>query len=283
MNIFFILFKICSLLPLALLRFFFYILYFINKYTFKYRYATVINNLTIAFPEKDLVELIEIRDSFYKYFFNLIAEIVKFISINKSRINKKVEIVNPEIIDEIIAKNKSVILLSSHYNNWEWGFAKVALSFDTQCIGIYKKLNSNFFNNLLIRIRERFGTKVISMQDSLRYILNNKNTPQIIGIIADQNPVVTSSTNWLSFFGKEVPVFMGAEKLARKLDFPVVFGMMEKDSINKYYITFEVLESNPNKSPDGDITKRYLERLEKQINKQPSYWLWTHRRWKHKK
>jgi len=281
-NILIILFKLCSLLPLSFLRLIFYFLYFINKYIFKYRYSTVLHNLTIVFPNKDIIELEVLRDLFYKHFFNLIAEIVKLMSASKSFINKEVEIVNPEIIEQFLAKNKSVILLSGHYNNWEWGFTKVALSFNKPCVGIYKTINSKLINNILMRIRQRFGTRLISMQDSVRYIINNKENCQIIGIIADQNPVVDQTTNWMSFFGEKVPVFMGAEKLAKKLDFPVIFGKMEKDIFNKYYIKFEVIESNPRNSLDGNITKNYFERLEEQINNQPLYWLWTHRRWKHK-
>ena len=121
------------------------------------------------------------------------------------------------------------------------------------------------------------------MDDSIRYIMQTKSDPQIIGIIADQNPVVNSSTKWHDFFGRKVPVFMGTERIARKMDYPVIFCNMQKTNRGRYKIFLEELEKNPKNTAEGDITRKYFNRLEKQIKTEPSQWLWSHRRWKHKK
>jgi len=52
---------------------------------------------------------------------------------------------------------------------------------------------------------------------------------------------------------------------------------------NNYSITFEVISTEPKKTKKGEITKCYLKLLEKQIKKEPSQWLWSHRRWRHSK
>ena len=228
-------------------------------------------------------QLIKIRKSFYRYFFDLIFEIIKMISSQKSFINKRVSIQNPDLIKNILSKKQSVILISGHYNNWEWMGAKIAISFDNLFIAVYKPLNSNIFDNLLNNIRTRFNGTVINMEESMRYLIKTKNNCQIIGIIADQNPVVNNGTEWISFFGKEVPVFMGIEKIACKMNYPVIFAEMKKVRKGNYSITFEVLASNPKDLAKGQITKLYFKRLEKQITERPSQWLWSHRRWKHKR
>ena len=274
--------KILSFLPFGFLKILAFKWYWINTIV-RYRKTVVENNLKLAFPNKSVRERKNIRKRFFKHFFNIVIEIIQLMRARKSFLQNHIKLKNPELLENFIKQKKSVILLSGHYNNWEWMGAKIALSFTTPFIAIYKKLNSEAFNNLLIKIRERFGGKVVSMKDSIRYFLNNKNECQIIGIIADQNPVVRNSTDWLPFFDKEVPVFMGAEKLAKKMNTPIIFCNMQKLDNHKYIISFELLEENPKEIPEGEITKKYFKRLEQQISKEPSQWLWSHRRWKHKK
>ena len=121
------------------------------------------------------------------------------------------------------------------------------------------------------------------MDESIRYIIKHKDKSKIIGMIADQNPIVNESTSWLPFFEKEVPVFIGAEKIAKKLGYPVLFCNMKKTGNNNYSITFEIISEDSNNMKEGEITKTYFNLLEEQIKNEPSQWLWSHRRWKHRK
>jgi len=272
-----------SYLPFGILKLLTLKMRMLNRFVFRYRNNVVLSNLTIAFPSKSEQVLKEIRDSFFKHFFRLIIEIIKMITVSKSFINDRVIITNRKVLDDYAKRNQSIILVFGHFNNWEWIGQKLSISAKQKVVGIYKPLSNKVIDNMLKKARIKFGAIAVSMEESMRYILKTKEDCQIIGIIADQNPVVNASTLWLPFFGKEVPVFMGAEKIAKKMNYPVVFCDMEKVSNSQYSITFEILEANPQNTEEGEITKRYFERLQKQITKQPSQWLWTHRRWKHKK
>ena len=272
-----------SCLPFLILKAFSCKLNFLNRIFFQYRKNIVQSNLAIAFPNKSAEELSQIRKSFSKHFFNVIVEIVKMISASRSFVDKKVRIQNQEVIDGCAAKKQTILLVFGHFNNWEWVGQKLSIAAKQQVVGIYKPLANNAFDKLLKTARTKFGAKAVNMQESMRYIINTQDECQIIGLIADQNPIVNTSTHWLPFFGKEVPVFMGMEKIAKKMDYPVVFCDMQKVGFGKYTIHFEVLVENPKETQEGEITKRYIERLEKQIKKAPSNYLWSHRRWKHKK
>ena len=283
MTLFFIfIIKQLSKIPYFFLKLLTPAIYLFNNIFFKYRLKIVLENLRFAFPLKSEVEIQNLSKKFYTYLASLIVEILHFFNASNHFIDKNVKIENPELIDKLILKHKSVIILSSHYNNWEWGAAKVSIHYPYEFIGIYKPLSSRLFNDLIYKSRSRFGTKVLDMYKSVRYIYKNNSKRKIIGIIADQNPTISKSQKWISFFNKKVPVFTGAEKIAKKFDYPVIYGNMKK--INNYYsITFEIISLNSKETNDGEITNKYFELLEKQIKLEPSKWLWTHRRWKHQK
>ena len=271
-----------SVLPVSVLRLISTSTYIFNKYFLQYRFNIVTHNLKIAFPNKNKSEIKILRDNFFKYFFNTIFEIIKSTNVSTRFIDKNVRINNPEILDNYLNENKSVILLSGHYNNWEWLGAKISTFYDPQFVAIYKKLNNKIFDIFIINYRKKFGGEIVNMEDSYRYFIKNKNEQKIIGIIADQNPVINDKTKWIPFFNKKVPVFFGAENLAKKLNCPVLFCNMQFNN-NKYTISFEVLSENPNENSTGEITTKYFKLLEKQIKLQPERWLWSHRRWRHTK
>ncbi len=269
-----------SFLPLTALYIFANIFYIISK-RFSYRKQIILSNLNHSFANKSKEEINQISNDFLKHLLHVIMEIIKMISVGKSLFKNNVTITNPELIHNYEKQKQTIILVCGHFNNWEWAGQKVSISAKQQVVSIYKPLNNKEFDNLLKKARTKFGAIAISMEESMRYILKTKNKTQIICIIADQNPVVNSTTKWHSFLGRDVPVFMGVEKIAKKMNYPVVFCDMKKIKTGKYTITFENLEINPKNTNEGEITKLYFERLEKQIKENPSQWLWSHKRWKH--
>ena len=279
--IFFI--RFFSYLPLFVLKFSSWILYLINHIFIQYRKDIVKSNLSIAFPNKSSKQISKITDLFFKHFFDIIVEVIKMISASKVFINNKVTFHNQELLDSYAEKNQTILLVFGHFNNWEWVGQKLSISVTQDVVGIYKPLTNNNFDRLLKIARTKFGAKAVNMEESMRYIIKNQEKCQIIGFVADQNPVVNTSTYWLSFFGKEVPVFMGIEKIAKKMDYPVIFCDMQKEAFGRYSVKFEVLIEDSKETKEGVITKRYFQRLEEQIKTEPSNYLWSHRRWKHKR
>tara|TARA_B100000902_G_scaffold383241_1_gene421864 strand:+ start:217 stop:1077 length:861 start_codon:yes stop_codon:yes gene_type:complete len=271
-----------SLLPYSILILISEFLYLIIYKIGKYREKVVLSNLKNSFPEKSHQELEKIMINFYRHLCDIIIEIIKMLNTSKSFIDNRVTISNIELLDKYINRNKTVILVAGHFNNWEWVGQKISILKHKNWVAVYKPLNNKVFDKILKKARIQFGGIALNMDDSIRYIIQTKRKTQIIGIIADQNPVVNSSTKWHNFFGRQVPVFMGTERIARKMDYPVIFCNMKKTKRGIYKIFFEELEKNPKNTNEGDITRKYFNRLEKQIKTEPSQWLWSHRRWKHK-
>ena len=267
-----------SLIPLSLLNLLSYLINFI----FFYRKKIVLNNIKLAFPNKSNLEIKNIYKGFKLYFINLIWEIIKMSSSNIKFYKKRINIQNINLINDYYKKNQSVIIIGGHYNNWEWAGPILSEIGNHHFVSVYKALSNTFFNKLMIKIRSRYNIDVVEMNDLVKYIFGNEKC-KMIALISDQNPVVDEKTKWLSFFNHQVPVIDGPEKIAKKFNYPVLFCDIKKVKNGYYNITFETIEDYPQESEDGDITKRFFKRLEKQINDNPNNYLWSHNRWKHKK
>ena len=149
--------------------------------------------------------------------------------------------------------------------------------------GVYKKLNNRFFNKFMNKIRARFGANLLEMSNVFRYVIKKKKSCEIIGLLADQSPIKNESNHWDTFLNQETSVYLGPEKISVKMEYPVLFCNMQRVRRGYYEIEIEELCINPEKTTKGEITSLYLRKIEQKINKNPEFWLWTHRRWKHKK
>jgi KDO2-lipid IV(A) lauroyltransferase len=267
-----------SIVPLKVL----YIKSLILSNFFFYRNDIIKSNIDNAFNNLNINHKKQIINSFRIYFLNLICEIIKMISVNNSFYNNRITIKNIEILDQYYDKNQTVVLMMGHHNNWEWAGQVISIKSKQKFVSVYKKLSSSFFDHFMCRLRAKNGADVIEMNDIIKHIYEDKEC-KIIGLIADQNPVVNNSTNWTNFFNQSVPVIDGPEKIARKMNFPVLFCNMSKIKDGYYAITFEVIDENPKASNIGDITNKFFKRLEEKIKEEPNNYLWSHNRWKHTK
>ena len=267
-----------SIVPLKVL----YIKSLVLSNFFFYRNDIIKSNIDNAFNNLNIDHKKKIFKGFRIYFLNLICEIIKMISMNKKFYINRITIKNIEILDQFYERNQTVVLMMGHHNNWEWAGQIISIKSKQKFVSVYKKLSSSFFDYFMINLRKKNGTDVIEMNDIIKHIYDNKEC-KIIGLIADQNPVVNDTTNWTNFFDNSVPVIDGPEKIARKMNFPVLFCNMNKIKEGYYTINFEVIDENPKTSNIGDITNKFFKRLEEKIKEEPNNYLWSHNRWKHTK
>ena len=271
-----------SSINLSILYFILYPIFIIFNYIFRYRKKIVNQNIQNSLTLINHKKRKEVVKDFYRYFFNLLIEILKMASVKKEFYLNRIKVINPEVLEKYRLENKTIILMMGHHNNWEWASQIVSIVAKQDFVGVYKKLSNKSFDKLMLNIRSRFGVILVEIKDSLNYIFNNKDC-KIIGLASDQNPNVNSKTYWTEFFNHQVPYSIGAEKIARKMNYPVLFCNMSKVSNGYYCIEFEILEDDPQNSKDGDITNKFIKRLEEKIIEEPNSYLWSHNRWKHKK
>ncbi|MEE2931515.1 MAG: lysophospholipid acyltransferase family protein [Bacteroidota bacterium] len=283
MNLIYLFLKLLSYLPLSVLYLIAKCLNLFCFYLFSYREKVVIENLQNSLLEKSQKEIRKLTKQFFSHFFSIIMEIVKMITADKSFFMKHVHYKNLELLHKFSKKNQSIIIVLGHMNNWEWALASISIVAKQKVLGVYKKINNSFFSKIILNSRSRFGATLVTMEDSMRKIIDSQDECKIIGLIADQSPTLSVNNYWTTFLNQETPVFLGPEKIAKKMNYPVVFYDMKKIRNGHYEVELEILESAPSITEDGDITEKFIKRLEKQIVESPENWLWTHRRWKHKR
>lgn len=272
--------RILSFLPLWVLR-----LYALKTYIllrlFGYRKSVIVQSLNKSFPNKSAQEKRHITKLFYWHFAHFLIEMIKIFSISKKSINKRVKFKNKALLQNYYDEGKDVILVLGHYGNWEWGLLAASLICDHEMVGIYKPLSSSFWNQQIKKLRSKFGATLVSMKESARFVLKQGDNPRIIGVIGDQTPTKNEIDYWITFLNQETAVFSGTEKLAKKLNCPVVFAHIDKIRIGYYEVSFELITQNPEGQIDGEITNLHTRKLEEKIKERPELWLWSHKRWKH--
>lgn len=258
-------------------------LYFIIYVVFKYRQKVVRKNLVNSFPEKSKKEIEKIEKNYFKYLCDIILESIKTITMSEAYVHKHLKFHNKELVDEFYKKNKSIIAVMGHFGNWELAGPCFSLNCKHQLNVIYKPLSNTYFEQLFSKTRTKFTTKIIPMKMSLRTMVANKKNIDATAVIADQTPGNLKEGFWIDFLNQETIVFTGPEKLAKMFDYPVVYMHIDRVKRGYYEITPTVLFENPKETEEGEITIGFNKKLEEEIQKKPETWLWSHKRWKHKK
>lgn len=250
----------------------------------RYRRKTVQANLEMVFPNKSEKQRAEIERDFYHHMVDMFLEMIKSLHMSDSELKKRFWITNMDELNKIGKTGKSVLLACGHYASYEWVSALQLHQHPFTSFGVYKKIKNPYFDRLVRRIREQYETQVISSTEAVRVIARNQRSglQGIYAMIADQSPKLKGANFWTDFMGIRVPVFVGTETLARKYDMAVVYLHVEKVKRGHYQATFKTLTTNPKEEAPYAITRRYFNRLEDQIKKEPQYYLWTHKRWKHR-
>lgn len=272
-----------SILPFNLLYAKSDYLFFWLYHVIGYRKNVVRENLKKSIPEKSDIELKQIEVKFYHHLCDLILESLKAYTISEKELRKRCTIKNPEIMEQFALNGKSICIAMGHYGNWEWAGQRVSMDTKFKLLVLYRKIKNQHFDNFMQRLRSRFGAVPVEMRETVKAILDyQKNKiPTATVFIADQTPP-PENAYWINFLNQKTPVFKGTEKIATKYYMPVLFGHVHKIKRGYYEIELDIICENPALLSEMELTKLHTQMLEKYINQNPEYWLWSHRRWKHK-
>jgi len=193
---------------------------------------------------------------------------------------KRCTMVCPDWLTQLHQEKRSFIIVMGHYGNWEWAGPAFTLNTPYQLYVIYRPLTHPYFDRMMVKMRTRFGTRIIKVNNTLREMVSNRKEISATAFIADQT-AAADMAYWTEFLNQDTAVFTGTEKLAKKFNYPVVFINIERPKRGHYVITPELLFLNPQQTAENEITETFTRRLEKQIIAEPSFWLWSHKRWKH--
>lgn len=282
--VFFAFANLVALLPYRLLYVISDGIKFILYYIIRYRRKIVRINLSNSFPEKSKTQLIKIEKKFYKNLTDTMLEAIKMLHVNKNQFIKHVSITNQVIIEQLFDKGRSIFLAVGHSGNWEMLASYLSLTQRHESIAIYKKISDENFDQLMKRVRQNLGGLLLfESRTAYRQLVAGKDKPRIVLILGDQTPPGNDSDYWTDFLHQQTPFFTGLEKMARSLDFAVVYLDVIRLKRGIYEATATLVCESGNMTAENEISEQYVRLLEKSIRAQPDNWLWSHRRWKHKR
>jgi KDO2-lipid IV(A) lauroyltransferase len=257
-------------------------LHFLIKNIFKYRYQVITENISAAFPEKSSEEIAKIRGWFYRHFCDLTLESIKLNGISTKQIDQRMSFEGLEEFEKITGEAGGAIVLSFHYNNWEWS-SFLQHEFKFPILFVYNPPRNNKpMEDFLTRSRSKWGGEVVPTSRSARTLFDyrSKEEPAVLWLIADQTALATSPF-WTTFMNREGAFFAGPERIATKTNLPVFFQHVKKVARGKYTAEFSLLVKDPGKQEPNKVLRSYVQKMEEIIKEEPEYYLWSHRRWKH--
>ena len=272
-----------SLLPFRLLYALSDLTYVLVFYILGYRKQGVVENLQKSFPEKSASEIELVARKFYRHLCDLLFEAFKLKTISPDKLKKRMEVVNPDLVNHYFEAGKSVLVLTMHYNNWEWN-AILPYQLKHRCLLVYNPARNLNWDACINQMRERFGGELVTTKKILRTVLDyeKQKQPTLTWLCADQRPLANARF-WTTFLNQDAGFFPGPEALARHTNFPVLYQHVEKVKRGQYRTRFDLLAENPVSLPPDEILYRYVRKIESLIQSQPEFYLWSHKRWKHQR
>ena len=251
-----------------------------------YRKKVVRRNLTLAFPEKSLEDIIRIEKKFYHYFCDLMLETIRQIHATKAEMKKRMAFENMDLLTAHAKEGRSVMLMTAHYCNWEWtSVICLHLSSDFKAYPVYQRLQNKHFDKLMYQLRSRYGAVNVEKEDLVRTMLNmrKEGVQGVFGMISDQSPMARFIRYRMDFLHQDTPVFLGTEQLAKKYNYPVYYLDIQRVKRGYYRAVVRPITVSPTETAEYEITTNFMRQLEKDIQQKPEFWLWSHNRWKHSK
>ncbi len=269
-----------SVLPMWVLHRLADVLYIFLYYIFGYRKKVVQTNLEKSFPEKSPQEIKAIAKASYKHLADLIVESLKGFTISEKEMRRRFTTTNIDLLDKYHNQNRNIIIITGHYNSWEWAGMSMGLHIKIKNFGMYKPVSDKVMERALLKSRQKFGLEMYPMKDTAAYFERYKNQYTLTAFVADQTPSNIDMAYWTTFLNQDTPFFRGPERHAIPSNSVIFYVDIQKLGRSRYNANFELMFEEPTQTKENEITEAYVRRLEEILKADPRYWLWTHKRWK---
>jgi KDO2-lipid IV(A) lauroyltransferase len=275
--------RVLSRIPLALWFPFARFLSWLAWRVIPYRRHVVVANLKASFPDWDDATRERVIRDYYRGFADMLVEVMHSARLTPAELERRVELVDAQRVRDEVARGKPVLIMAAHQCNWEW----MLLAFSTQ-LGVpvdaaYKPLVDSWAEREMLKLRSRFGARLVPAPQLLGDIIQQRNRPRVIAMVADQEPVSSERKHWLKFLNRDTAFFVGAEEIARTTRYAAFFVRLKRVARGRYRAEFVPLAAAGEQLPAGEFTGRYAKLVEEQIREAPADWPWSHKRWKLKK
>lgn len=255
---------------------------FVFENIIQYRKKVLYNNLQQCFPHFTDSDLKTTKHRIYSNLSDILLEGIKGLTLTREEILSRNQFFNIELVNQYLEKKQSVICVCPHYYNWEWTVLATGYNFPDKSVGIYKKINNSGLNKYITSLRAKSSMYLLSTRET-RMINELIPKGKLILLMSDQNPSNIKDAIWVKFFNKETACLHGLEKYAKQYNLPIIYMDQNKIGPSRYSVSLSMLVENPESLGPGEITQIFMSKVESIVRAKPWPWLWTHKRWKHKR
>ncbi|HEV3118809.1 MAG TPA: lysophospholipid acyltransferase family protein [Gemmataceae bacterium] len=275
--------KFFSRLPLRALYVLSSFLYLVAFYVVRHRHQVIRGQLEKVFPDASDAERERIHKRFLKNFCDVVVEVLKSVSMTEADMRAHVKILNLDVARRHLDAGQSVMLVTSHLCNWEWLLHGVTLQLGYPVDAAYKPLHDQWAERLMLKIRSRFGARLVPAKELLADFLRRRGIVRALAMNADQAPVSTDKRYWTQFLGQDTAFYIGAEQIARATRLPIFYVAVRRIRRGYYEVELRRLWDGREATEPNAVTERYARACEIDVLKSPADWLWSYRRWRLKK
>lgn len=259
-------------------------LYVVVYYLIRYRRQVTYDNIRKSFPEKNEREINQIAKTFYQNLCDLVVEVIKSKKLPRSQLIERVTFSNEDIFEKLYQDKQNILATTGHCGNWEWVGNRLGLIIKHEGAAIYKPLMGQFFDDYLVAQRKKYAnTLMINYKQVIRSLLKIKEKLVTVFVLADQSPAIHEIDYFVNFLGRRTAFYQGTEKVARTLDYAVVYLDIQRVKRGYYQVNVQPICSHAKQTKEGEVTGKYVQMLEQSVRTNPDNWLWSHRRWKAEK
>jgi KDO2-lipid IV(A) lauroyltransferase len=262
-----------------------FVLAFLAQNVLKYRRKVIRDNIERSFPQQSADWYNRIESEYYLHFADITVESIKHFTIDNETAMSRMKHVNTEAFKPFFEAGKSVLIAGGHLNNWELYAVTANQNIPHDAMAVYKKLSDPVMDKAVRESRQRFGLEMVRTVDAQAWMRDHANGPRPKAIVMgfDQSPANPNKAWWSEFLNQETAWYYGLEKWVHDYDLPVIYGHIYKDSRGRYTTQYEVVVNGSEGLEKGEVLSRCIALLEEDIRNHPSHWLWSHKRWKHKR
>lgn len=258
-------------------------LYLLAFYVVRHRHQVIREQLEKVFPDSSDADRERIHKQFLKNFCDVLVEVWKSVSMSEADIRARMQIVNLDAARRYLDAGQSLMFVTSHLGNWEWLLHGVTLQLGYPVDAAYKPLHDPWAERLMLKVRSRFGARMVPAKQLLADFLKRRGIVRAIAMNADQAPVSTDKRYWTRFLGQDTAFYIGAEQIARATRLPILYVGVRRIRRGYYEVELKPLWDGREVVPPNAVTERYARICEIDVLKRPADWLWSYRRWRLKK
>jgi KDO2-lipid IV(A) lauroyltransferase len=237
-------------------------------------------NLKPSFPDKSDPELAEIIKKLYDNMGRGFTEFLYLPKLPLEKLKRLVKVEGEEHLKAALQKGKGVIVIVSHFGNWELMGARYT-EYGSSTVIAFPQSNS-LTDKVITKYRTNTGMRIIFTGNAVKEIFRALRSNGMVGFLADQD--AHGEGVFIDFFGRPASTNRGPAVMALRTKAAIItsFIVREKDNTFTLHIEPEIpLVDTGNFEADvRKNTENWSAVLERYVRSYPEQWFWVHRRWK---